>query len=118
MSFGATVILEDADSAGVLKCSLESIRGKSLSALPELEPFNRTNSCSVPDANGLILNKAVRFRVEIYPYSRTDGNSIIADDAGQAPQAIVHCTSMTFTQEKGALSCFKAVHTRLRHEWR
>ncbi|WVR05278.1 hypothetical protein IAU60_002290 [Kwoniella sp. DSM 27419] len=105
-SFGASVILEDADGWGVLKCRVDEIR----------------------DITGIIISKPVRFRVEFLPHATWSSGhpqSQHAQAHGQAggnapgsPRAGLTTTSMTMIQEKGALSSFRAVYGRIRAEWR
>ncbi|KAK8869825.1 hypothetical protein IAR55_000393 [Kwoniella newhampshirensis] len=121
-SFGASVIVEDADGWGVLKCRVDEIR----------------------DVSGLTIPKSVRFRIEFLPhttwttttplpspnpnliivsqpYSPTistgNGNGNVVPVPG-SPGGRIMTTSMTMVQEKGALSSFKAVYGRIRAEWR
>ncbi|KAF8582778.1 Pkinase-domain-containing protein [Ramaria rubella] len=79
---GVSVLLADSDEHSILKCMLEEIR----------------------DSVGIVVTKAVRFRVELH--SATNAHSISG-----------YVTSLTMVQEKGALSSFKLVYNRLRRGW-
>ncbi|ORY33799.1 hypothetical protein BCR39DRAFT_519287 [Naematelia encephala] len=121
-SFGASVIVEDADGWGLLKCRVDEIR----------------------DVTGIIILKSVKFRIEFLPHASwssptttttTATNNTTASSTGGRRSPLtspnpslrgtqVHqgtgpiTTSMTMVQEKGALSAFKAVYGRIRAEWR
>ncbi|WWD10158.1 hypothetical protein V865_008292 [Kwoniella europaea PYCC6329] len=98
-SFGASVILEDADGWGVLKCRIDEIR----------------------DVSGIIIPKSVRFRIEFLPHSiwsSTTNNSHQPNSPIIPGSPRGTTTSMTMVQEKGALSSFRAVYGRIRSEWR
>ncbi|WVQ98704.1 hypothetical protein IAU59_005835 [Kwoniella sp. CBS 9459] len=100
-SFGASVILEDADGWGVLKCRVDEIR----------------------DVTGITIPKSVRFRIEFLPHavwSTTSPHNInnSSNIVPGSPRTGMTTTSMTMVQEKGALSSFRAVYGRIRAEWR
>ncbi|WVW83108.1 hypothetical protein I302_105126 [Kwoniella bestiolae CBS 10118] len=101
-SFGASVILEDADGWGVLKCRIDEIR----------------------DVSGIIIPKSVRFRIEFLPHSHWSSSvpttPVIPGSPSPSPnpRGTTTTTSMTMVQEKGALSSFRAVYGRIRSEWR
>ncbi|WWC90046.1 uncharacterized protein L201_004977 [Kwoniella dendrophila CBS 6074] len=109
-SFGASVILEDADGWGVLKCRIDEIR----------------------DVSGIIIPKSVRFRIEFLPHqiwtntNHSNGGNVNSPIIPNSPGGSrfstttnnMTTTSMTMVQEKGALSSFRAVYGRIRSEWR
>ncbi|WRT67120.1 uncharacterized protein IL334_004086 [Kwoniella shivajii] len=99
-SFGASVILEDADGWGVLKCRIDEIR----------------------DVTGIIIPKSVRFRIEFLPHGIWSSSNNHSNNSSinppNSPRSGMTTTSMTMVQEKGALSCFRAVYGRIRSEWR
>ena len=130
-SFGASVILEDADGWGVLKCRVDEIRGESGPIQVELSV----------DVSGIIISKPVRFRIEFLPHASwtptsphpshsprigsspgprskqpPSPNPSIRSQGGMSIGQV--STSMTMVQEKGALSAFRAVYGRMRAEWR
>ncbi|OCF36519.1 CAMK/CAMKL/GIN4 protein kinase [Kwoniella heveanensis BCC8398] len=96
-SFGASVILEDADGWGVLKCRVDEIRG-------------------------ITIPKSVRFRIEFLPHAvwstTSPHHNSGAVPGSPNPRTGMTTTSMTMVQEKGALSSFRAVYGRIRAEWR
>ncbi|KAK4686621.1 serine/threonine-protein kinase HSL1, negative regulator of Swe1 kinase, partial [Tremellales sp. Uapishka_1] len=91
-SFGAAVILEDADGWGILKCRVDDIR----------------------DVSGNFINKGVKFRVEFLPHAQWTGSVVSPrlDAPPPSPRSQL-TTSMTMIQEKGALSAFRAVYGRI-----
>ena len=62
-SFGAVVVLEDADGWGVLKCKVDEIRGMCFVVRNQRTPAKRA------DVSGIIIPKSVRFRIEFLPHS-------------------------------------------------
>ncbi|WWC69471.1 uncharacterized protein I206_103412 [Kwoniella pini CBS 10737] len=103
-SFGASVILEDADGWGILKCRIDEIR----------------------DVTGIIIPKSVKFRIEFLPNTINNNNGFNSPIPG-SPNLIgfnssnsrtTTTTNITMIQEKGALSSFKAIYGRIRSEWR
>ena len=134
-SFGASVILEDADGWGVLKCRVEEIRGASGSN----SQLNRFQPELIADVTGIIITKSVKFRIEFLPHanwtpasphhghspmSRRQGSAVSTSRSPASPNPSIRSqpggvsTSMTMVQEKGALSAFRAVYGRIRAEWR
>jgi predicted lipid-binding transport protein (Tim44 family) len=101
-----------------------------------------------PDVTGIIIPKAVRFRIEFLPHSNWSHQSGSSGSGSASPSGrrssmrpspqhspnpsirsangsvmsaegmSTISTSMTMIQEKGALSAFKAVYGRIRAEWR
>jgi hypothetical protein len=92
-SIGATVVLESADGAGLLKCRIEEIR----------------------EANGLITSvRASKFRVE---FTVQTAASPMSPSLSPNDNRAQFATCLTLIMEKGAQSTFKAAYTRMRSEW-
>ncbi|KAL5522651.1 hypothetical protein ACEPAG_8669 [Sanghuangporus baumii] len=119
-SLGCFVVLEDAQGWGVLKCKVDEKHDVS---------------------TGLVTMKSVRFRAEFSPilgYTHhtaypSNGSSNMPSESGDAApitnappvqkrlstkNAIPFASTVVLVQEKGALSTFKHIHSRLRAEWR
>jgi len=99
--FGVSVLLEDVQGWGVLKCKVDDVL----------------------DVSGVVTQKQVRFRVEFQPYrAPAPVSPALESPTGRAfslapPPQLCACT-LTLVQEKGALSTFRAVYQRLKCEWR
>ena len=84
---GVRVSVPHSADLGLLKCRLEELR----------------------DPAGVMgVVKPVRFRVEIRKASDPQGLPVGVDD---------HCLVLSFVQEKGAASSFKAIFARLKRDW-
>ncbi|EJC99360.1 uncharacterized protein FOMMEDRAFT_148841 [Fomitiporia mediterranea MF3/22] len=120
-ALGCQVVLEEAQGWGVLKCKMDEKYDKS---------------------TGLVTMKSVRFRAEFSPvmgHANTSGalqppqpsgnanvGSELVDSNGpsgaqkrtSAKNVTPFASTLVLVQEKGALSTFKHVHSRLQSEWR
>jgi len=94
-SIGVVAVLEDVDGWGILRCKFEEVH----------------------DAEGNVMYKSVRFRLEFAPVinSRTSAPAL-TPTIDKFPSSCV--STVTMVLEKGALSTFKAVHGWLQAAWR
>ncbi|KAL0953632.1 hypothetical protein HGRIS_004837 [Hohenbuehelia grisea] len=80
MGMEVQVVLEDSEGPGILRCRLEEAR----------------------DPSGFMTVKAVRFRVNVQPYTGSEADYILA---------------LVLVQEKGSAESFREICNRLRRDW-
>lgn len=116
-SIGATVVIENADGAGVLKCRVEEIRGTQLETRRSLLQFSslaHLMPLDFAESNGSVsIVRPSKFRVEFSVQAAPTPSPSLSpsDHRGQ------FSTCITLIMEKGTQSTFKATYARLRQEW-